>query len=86
MDGGVAVIEICWLTAPLPTVAAAEGLWPVVFATFVAYALLPLPTWFATLFGFLTACTHLLVVTFLPTALPSLAFLLTCAWLPESTR
>ena len=54
--------------------AAAEGLWPVVFATFVAYALLPLPTWFATLFGFLTACAHLLVVSFLPTALPSLAW------------
>lgn len=35
----------------LPTVAAAEGLWPIVFATFVAYALLPLPSWLAVLFG-----------------------------------
>merc|ERR1740128_910323 len=60
--------------SPLPIVAAAEGLWPVVFATFVAYALLPLPTWFATLFGILTAAAHILVVCFLPTALPSLVW------------
>lgn len=54
----------------LPTVAAAEGLWPIVFATFVAYALLPLPTWLATLFGLLMGSMHLAVVSVLPTALP----------------
>ena len=65
-------------TPPLPTVpplllttvAAAEGLWPVVFATFVAYALLPLPTWLAALFGAMTASIHMAVVALLPTALP----------------
>ena len=54
--------------------AAAEGLWPIVFATFVAYALLPLPTWLAAMFGLLMGCTHLAVVAFLPTALPSLVW------------
>jgi adenylate cyclase 1 len=59
---------------PLPTVAAAEGLWPIVFATFVAYALLPLPTWLATLFGVIMGSMHLAVVILLPTALPWLAW------------
>ena len=59
---------------PLPTVAAAEGLWPVVFATFVAYALLPLPTWLAATFGLLVGCMHLAIVAFLPTALPALVW------------
>lgn len=58
----------------LPTVAAAEGLWPVVFATFVAYALLPLPTWLATLFGIVMGSMHLAVVALLPTALHWLAW------------
>ena len=58
----------------LPTVAAAEGLWPVVFTTFVAYALLPLPSGLSLLFGFLVGCTHLIVVFLLPTALPALGW------------
>lgn len=59
---------------PLPTVAAAEGLWPVVFATFVAYALLPLPTWLASLFGVVMGTVHLTVVALLPTAIEWLAW------------
>ena len=57
------------LPPPLPTVAAAEGLWPIVFATFVAYALLPLPTWLAGLFGALMGSAHLAVTALLPMAL-----------------
>lgn len=61
------------LPPPRPIVAAAEGLWPIVFATFVAYALLPLPTWLAGLFGVLMGCVHLTITAILPVALPSLS-------------
>lgn len=62
------------LPPPLPTAAAAEGLWPVVFATFVAHALLPVPTWLAALFGLLVAGVHVAVVAALPTAYPWLVW------------
>ncbi|XP_059470227.1 Ca(2+)/calmodulin-responsive adenylate cyclase isoform X2 [Neocloeon triangulifer] len=38
---------------------AAEGVWQVVFVTFVAYAMLPLRTYVAAVFSFLLAATHI---------------------------
>jgi len=40
----------------------------------VAYALLPLPTWLAGLFGVFMGCVHICVTSLLPVALPGLAW------------
>ncbi|XP_065567716.1 Ca(2+)/calmodulin-responsive adenylate cyclase-like isoform X2 [Artemia franciscana] len=60
--------------APHPLPASSEGLWQFVFVTFIAYTLLPIPTWMASLYGFLLASVHLAVTCFIRTAFPALAW------------
>lgn len=39
----------------------AEGTWQIVFVVFLAYAMMPLKTWIAALFGFLLPVVHLII-------------------------
>jgi adenylate cyclase 1 len=42
---------------------AAEGTWQVVFVVFLAYAMMPLKSWIAAIFGFLLCCAHVTIAT-----------------------
>lgn len=50
----------------------AEGTWQVVFVVFLAYAMMPLKTWVATLFGLILPIVHLAVSTTFATEFPNL--------------
>ena len=40
---------------------AAEGVWQIVFVTFITYAMIPIHSWLAALYGFALALIHILV-------------------------
>ncbi|XP_015838785.1 Ca(2+)/calmodulin-responsive adenylate cyclase isoform X6 [Tribolium castaneum] len=42
---------------------AAEGTWQVVFVVFLAYAMMPLKSWIAAIFGLVLCCAHITVAT-----------------------
>ncbi|XP_063921697.1 Ca(2+)/calmodulin-responsive adenylate cyclase isoform X9 [Zophobas morio] len=42
---------------------AAEGTWQVVFVVFLAYAMMPLKSWIAAIFGLLLCCAHVTIAT-----------------------
>lgn len=42
---------------------AAEGTWQVVFVVFLAYAMMPLKSWIAAIFGLLLCCAHITIAT-----------------------
>uniref|UniRef100_A0A1B6CEQ7 adenylate cyclase n=1 Tax=Clastoptera arizonana TaxID=38151 RepID=A0A1B6CEQ7_9HEMI len=52
----------------------AEGTWQVIFVVFLAYAMMPLKTWVATLFGLLLPVVHLAVSTTFATEFPNLVW------------
>lgn len=59
----------CALALPLyPTSmtakVAAEGTWHVVFVVFLAYAMMPLKSWIAAIFGLMLCCAHVGIATF----------------------
>lgn len=51
---------------------AAEGTWQVVFVVFLAYAMMPLKSWVAALFGFALCSAHVAVATVFATDFPHL--------------
>ncbi|XP_060529634.1 Ca(2+)/calmodulin-responsive adenylate cyclase-like isoform X1 [Cylas formicarius] len=67
----------CALALPLypassHTRVAAEGTWQVVFVLFLAYAMMPLKSWIAAVFGLLLCAAHLSVATIFATDFPHL--------------
>ncbi|XP_066145642.1 adenylate cyclase type 1 isoform X2 [Euwallacea fornicatus] len=67
----------CALALPLypsstATKVAAEGTWQVVFVVFLAYAMMPLKSWVAAMFGFLLCAAHVAVSSVFVTDFPHL--------------
>lgn len=52
----------------------AEGVWQVVFVVFLAYAMMPLKTWVATLFGLFLPVVHVIVAAIFAKEFPSLTW------------
>lgn len=71
------LVTFCALALPLyPTTAtakvAAEGTWQVVFVVFLAYAMMPLKSWVAAVFGLMLSSAHLTLATLFATDFPHL--------------
>ncbi|XP_018562676.1 Ca(2+)/calmodulin-responsive adenylate cyclase isoform X3 [Anoplophora glabripennis] len=65
----------CALALPLypksaPAKVAAEGTWQVVFVVFLAYAMMPLKSYIAAVFGFMLCSAHLVVASIFATDFP----------------
>ena len=52
----------------------AEGVWQVVFVVFLAYAMMPLKTWVAALFGLFLPVVHVVVAAIFAKEFPSLTW------------
>jgi adenylate cyclase 1 len=52
----------------------AEGVWQVVFVVFLAYAMMPLKTWVAALFGLFLPIVHVVVAAIFAKEFPSLTW------------
>ena len=52
----------------------AEGVWQVVFVVFLAYAMMPLKTWVAALFGLFLPVVHIVVAAIFAKEFPSLTW------------
>lgn len=63
------LVTFCGLALPVypssPGKVAAEGTWHIVFVVFLAYAMMPLKTWIAAVFGLLLCSAHIIITTFL---------------------
>jgi adenylate cyclase 1 len=57
----------------------AEGVWPVVFVVFLAYAMMPLKTWVAAVFGVFLPLVHVTVAAIFAKEFPSLTWQQVCA-------
>ena len=56
----------------------AEGVWQVVFVVFLAYAMMPLKTWVAALFGLFLPIVHIIVAAIFAKEFPSLTWQQVC--------
>ena len=52
----------------------AEGVWQVVFVVFLAYAMMPLKTWVAAVFGLFLPIVHVVVAAIFAKEFPSLTW------------
>jgi adenylate cyclase 1 len=52
----------------------AEGVWQVVFVVFLAYAMMPLKTWIAAVFGIFLPVVHIIVAAIFAKEFPSLTW------------
>jgi adenylate cyclase 1 len=56
----------------------AEGVWQVVFVVFLAYAMMPLKTWVAAVFGVFLPVVHVIVAAIFAKEFPSLTWQQVC--------
>jgi adenylate cyclase 1 len=56
----------------------AEGVWQVVFVVFLAYAMMPLKTWVAAVFGIILPVLHVIVAAIFAKEFPSLTWQQVC--------
>jgi adenylate cyclase 1 len=56
----------------------AEGVWQVVFVVFLAYAMMPLKTWVAAVFGVFLPVVHVIVAAIFSKEFPSLTWQQVC--------
>jgi adenylate cyclase 1 len=56
----------------------AEGVWQVIFVVFLAYAMMPLKTWVAAVFGVFLPIVHVIVAAIFAKEFPSLTWQQVC--------
>lgn len=92
------LVTFCGLALPVypwsPGNVAAEGTWHIVFVVFLAYAMMPLKTWVAAVFGLMLCSAHIIVTTFLAKAfaylfwqqVSNIALIIACTPIPFANR